>query len=96
MSLLQYFKSKDGLPDPRGELSSSVTSRAISRAIEVQAELEKEKKRGPYRRYTYCSSLPFQFPLICLPFERTVDSPKTIPHLLEKYLAAAATPFLRA
>ena len=57
MSLLQYFKSKDGLPDPRGELSSSVTSRAISRAnIEVQAELEKEKKkRGPYRRYTYWS-----------------------------------------
>lgn len=56
MSLLKYFKHKDGLPDPRGSLSATLPQRAISRAnCEVQEELaeivkEKAKKRGPYRR----------------------------------------------
>lgn len=55
MSLLRYLKRREGLPDPRGSLSNSLTSRAISRAnAEVEAELEKrkasDKKRGPYKR----------------------------------------------
>ncbi len=57
MSLLRYLKHRDGLPDPRGSLSNSVSSRAITRAnVEVEAELERQKKengkkRGPYKRY---------------------------------------------
>jgi len=56
MSLLKYFKSKNGLPDPRGELSSVILPWQIALANkEVQAELtaaEKSgKKRGHYKRY---------------------------------------------
>lgn len=55
MSLLRYLKHKDGLPDPKGPLSSSVASRAIARANREVAELlsasGEKKKRGPYRRY---------------------------------------------
>ncbi len=56
MTLLRYLKQKDGLPDPRGPLSTSIQSRVIARANrEVEAELveiskSKEKKRGAYRR----------------------------------------------
>ena len=52
MSLLRYLKQKDGLPDPKGSLTSEVPTRAIVRANqEVEAELvEQKKKRGPYRR----------------------------------------------
>ena len=52
MSLLRYLKQKDGLPDPKGSLSSKVPTRASVRAYrEVEVELvEQKKKRGPYRR----------------------------------------------
>ena len=52
MSLLRYLKRKDGLPDPKGSLTSEVPTQAIVRANrEVEAELvEQKKKRGPYRR----------------------------------------------
>ena len=32
MSILNYFKPKDGLPDPKGPLSQSLSSRAITAA----------------------------------------------------------------
>ena len=32
MLILKFFKVKDGLPDPRGPLSQSLSSRAISGA----------------------------------------------------------------
>ena len=55
MSLRQYFKSRDGLPDPKGSLSSRLPSLAIASANrEVQKVLEKSqnpaKKRGPYKK----------------------------------------------
>jgi hypothetical protein len=52
MSLLQYFKPRDGLPDPRGPLCNSVASNAIAMANrEVEKEIAKrKKKRGRYRR----------------------------------------------
>ena len=66
MSLLKYFKQKDGLPDPKGSLSHTVPSRAIARANrEVEVELaaarreeSRSKKRGPYKRYhnTQCNT----------------------------------------
>ena len=52
MSILKYFKQKDGLPEPRGELSTSVRPSAIARANkEVEEEMAAAgKTRGPYRR----------------------------------------------
>lgn len=54
MSLRQYFKARDGLPDPKGSLSSNLSSRAIATANkEVEAALKarsKGKKRGPYQK----------------------------------------------
>ena len=32
MSILNYFKPQDGLPDPKGPLSQSLSSRAITAA----------------------------------------------------------------
>jgi len=59
MSLLKYLKNKNGLPDPSGELSASISSRAIALANrEVQAELAGSttenggEKRGHYKRYS--------------------------------------------
>ena len=53
MSLLNYFKRKKDLPNPRGSLSSSISPRAIALANrEVQEEIRraKENKRGPYNK----------------------------------------------
>ena len=52
MSIIRYLKAKDGLPDPSGSLSSSVSSRAITMANkEVRETINaKGKKCGPYNR----------------------------------------------
>ena len=56
MSILKYLERRNGLPDPRGSLSNSVSARAISTAnAEVEAEIARQKKettkkRGPYTR----------------------------------------------
>ena len=43
MALLQYLQRTDGLPDPRGSLSSAVPRQAIARANqEVQAAVDSE------------------------------------------------------
>jgi hypothetical protein len=54
MSLLRYLKPIDGLPDPRGSLSTTVSREAIAAANqEVQKELNAtRKKRGQYKKYT--------------------------------------------
>ena len=59
MSLLQYFKPRDGLPDPRGPLSNSVASNAIAMANrEVEKEIAKtKKKRGQYRRCVFVNKI---------------------------------------
>ena len=52
MSLLQYFKPTNGLPNPRGTLSSHVNSSAIAsanREVEKLLSAKKSKKRGRYR-----------------------------------------------
>lgn len=56
MSLLQYFKPRDGLRDLQGPLSNSVASNAIAMANrEVDKEIAKtKKKRGQYRRCDVC------------------------------------------
>ena len=52
MSIRQYFKPRDSLPDPKGPLCNSVASNAIAMANkEVEKEIaKKKKKRGQYRR----------------------------------------------
>ena len=64
MALLKYLKaSKDGLPDPRGSLSSAILTQAIAEANrEVKQLLSHHSanggKRGSYKRYFYpCKSL---------------------------------------
>ena len=57
MSLLNYFKRKKDLPNPRGSLSSSISPRAIALANrEVQEEIKrgKENKPGPYNKLVVC------------------------------------------
>ena len=51
MSIRSFFKPKDGLPDPKGSLSSSLSSKAIALAnkeVERAITSEKGKKRGQY------------------------------------------------
>ena len=53
MSLLRFFKPKDGLPDPRGTLSTSLTYAAIAQANqEVQKATSSVKQCGPYKKYS--------------------------------------------
>ena len=53
MSLLCLFKQKDGPPDPRGMLSTSVTYAARAQANqEVQKATSSEKQRGLYKKYS--------------------------------------------
>ncbi len=55
MSILNYFKPRHGLPDPKEPLSVQLPSQAIAAAkYEVDKaikEAEKNKKRGKYNRY---------------------------------------------
>jgi len=37
MSILNYFKKKTGLPDPKGSLSSSITPTAIVKVVNMYA-----------------------------------------------------------
>ena len=55
MALLRYLKPVDGLPDPRGSLSSSIPTQAIAEANkEVQKAILSEAggKRGAYQKYS--------------------------------------------
>ena len=56
MSIRQYFKPRDGLPDARGPLCNSIASNAIAMANkEVEKEIAKKKKKcGLYRRCEAC------------------------------------------
>ena len=57
MALLKYLKaSKDGLPDPKGSLSSAIPTRVIAEANrEVKQLLSHANggKRRSYKRYVY-------------------------------------------
>jgi exonuclease I len=53
MSLRRYLKSRNGLPDPKGVLSTSISPQAIARANrEVESFLKSQRNtsRGPYRK----------------------------------------------
>ena len=58
MSILSFFKPKDGLPDPKGSLSRSLPSGAIALANKEVENIINEKvataggtkKRGQYGR----------------------------------------------
>ena len=54
MALLRYLKPTDGLPDPKGSLSSSMHLQAISQANKEVRESMKSvsRKRGPYQVYS--------------------------------------------
>ena len=57
MSILKYLKlNKGGLPDPRGDLSSSISPKAIALTNrEVEVEQKKAKKHGQYFWYSELS-----------------------------------------
>ena len=55
MGLWKYLRRKEDLPDPKGSLSSSISSQAIAsvnREVEkaLEKDLLKNKKRGPHRK----------------------------------------------
>ena len=55
MALLRYFKTKDGLPDPRGVLSSLISSAIAQANSEVQKAISStttKQKRGAYKMYS--------------------------------------------
>ena len=56
MALLRYLQSRDGLPDPRDPLSSTIRAQAIAEANrEVQEATSigsKRTERGSYKRYS--------------------------------------------
>ena len=52
MSILQYFQRKDGLPDPRGDLSANLPPRAIALAnSEIQKSIH--ARPGVYEYFQY-------------------------------------------
>ena len=55
MSLLKDFRTTEGLPSPRGSLSSSLAPTAIAKANQavekIISEEKQPKKRGPYKKY---------------------------------------------
>ena len=53
MSILNYFRPKDGLPDPKGLLSQGVSSRAIATANSEVVKVtggSAAKRRGEYSK----------------------------------------------
>ena len=53
MALLQYFKLRDGLPDPKGLLTLAIPLLAISMANHIVMEATTgSKKCGPYKKYS--------------------------------------------
>ena len=51
MSLRNYFKRRDGLPDPKGSLSRQLSSEVIAQAnkeVEKALSAAGDKKHGPY------------------------------------------------
>ena len=55
MSIKKYFKPREGLPDPRGSISASISTRAIHLAnleVEKAVNAEKVKWCGPYNKDT--------------------------------------------
>ena len=50
-SILEFFKPKDGLPDPQGSLSRAISSEAIEMANREVENVHAKKVRGPYKRY---------------------------------------------
>ena len=47
-SILEFFKPKDGLPDPQGR---AISSEAIEMANREVENVHAKKVRGPYKRY---------------------------------------------
>ena len=47
-SILEFFKPKDGLPDPQGSLSRAISSEAIEMANREVENVHTKKVRGPY------------------------------------------------
>ena len=85
-TLLNYFQRANGLPNPNGPLSTTVSRRAIEEAnIQVQKELNKEKKkRGPYKRYMYA------YKQNVLPYTISVDMAQTLELILVNMLMRMA------
>ena len=55
MALLRWLQPRNGLPDPRGSLSSSIPSQAIAAAnqeVEEAIHTASSGKRAPYRQYS--------------------------------------------
>ena len=56
ISICNFFKPKDGLPDPEGPLSGDLTTKAIQAAnsevakVLSEANTSKKKPRGPYKK----------------------------------------------
>ena len=45
MAMLKYLRNKDGLPDPRGSLSTVIPARTISSANEAVCDTHEYNKR---------------------------------------------------
>ena len=52
MALYQYFQPSDGLPDPSGPLSASVSPAVIKDANEAVRSATRSKPRGKYAKFT--------------------------------------------
>ena len=52
MALHLYFQPLDGLPDPSGPLSTSVSPAAIEDAIKAVRSATQSKPRGKYAKFT--------------------------------------------
>ena len=74
MALLRYLKPTDGLPDPKGSLSSTMHPQAIAQANEEVREPMKSvlRKCGPYQVYSVDirAKLPSTLGIMVLPQPR--------------------------
>ena len=69
MALLRLLQPRNSLPDPRGSLSSSIPSQAITaanREVEEAIRTAASGKRGPYGQYSLINCLGWNWQ-VCLP-----------------------------
>ena len=60
MSLLQYFKLRDGLPDPKSPLCNSVASNSAVTLANMEGDRQEEEMWPVYKHFSN-SCVPYDF-----------------------------------
>ena len=73
MALHHYFQLLDGLPDPCGPMSASVSPAVIKDTNEAVRSATRSKPRGKYAKFTVARAAGSDW-RVCLIFQRSSES----------------------